>query len=275
MEAFVRNKKLYNKWVKKFFLLFIYFAPITLFAGNPILYATISKTATKLFINTTDDIFLMRKGMLERYYSDGTFFQNYGNIAINEHTEIISVNGFKTILFSPDYGKIIELDNRLRELDIINAFNLGTYIITCVGSSYDNNFLWLWDDGAQLLVKIDKDQSPIFTSNTMSMLLGKKIHPNQIIEAGIMLYLVDAKNGIFVFDNQGNYIKQIPITGIDNIKVIDNQIYYSKDNAIYSYNNLTFTETRYAQTPNLKTIQIGKTIICGINQVGEVEIWKF
>lgn len=217
----------------------------------------------------------MKKGMLERYNSDGVFIQNYGSIYINEHTEIISVNGFKTILFSPDFGKIIQLDNRLRELDEIDAYNLQNYIITCIGSSYDNNFLWVWDAATQRIVKIDKDQKPIFTSNTISLLVGKKINPRQILESGILLYLVDRQNGIFIFDNQGNYIKNIPLENIRNVTVIDGIIYYIKDDFIYSYDNLTFSETRYTKTPELKNIQIGKTIICGINKEGFAEIWKF
>ena len=90
-----------------------------------------------------------------------------------------------------------------------------------------------------------------------------------------MLYLVDHKNGIYIFDNQGNYIKNIPIENARNVKVIDNKIYYTKDSSIYSYDNLTFSETRYTQTPDLKNIQIGKTIICGVNKAGFTEIWKF
>ena len=238
------------------------------FAATPVYFKTISKPSTDLFINTTNDIFLVQKGMLERYNSNGTFFQNYGSIYINENTDVISVNGFKTILFSPDFGKIIQLDNRLRELDIIDAYNLGTYIITCVGSSYDNNYLWLFDAGSQRLIKLDKDQTPSFTSNTLSMVIGKKINPIQIFESGILLYLVDAKNGIFVFDNQGNYIKNIPMENAKNVKVMEDKIYYTKDNYIYSYDNLTFTETRYTETPDLKNIQIGKTIICGVNKEG-------
>jgi hypothetical protein len=245
------------------------------FAATPVYFKTISKPSTDLFINTTNDIFLVQKGMLERYNSNGTFFQNYGSIYINENTDVISVNGFKTILFSPDFGKIIQLDNRLRELDIIDAYNLGTYIITCVGSSYDNNYLWLFDAGSQRLIKLDKDQTPSFTSNTLSMVIGKKINPIQIFESGILLYLVDAKNGIFVFDNQGNYIKNIPMENAKNVKVMEDKIYYTKDNYIYSYDNLTFTETRYTETPDLKNIQIGKTIICGVNKEGFTEIWKF
>ena len=245
------------------------------FAATPVYFKTISKPSTDLFINTTNDIFLVQKGMLERYNSNGTFFQNYGSIYINENTDVISVNGFKTILFSPDFGKIIQLDNRLRELDIIDAYNLGTYIITCVGSSYDNNYLWLFDAGSQRLIKLDKDQTPSFTSNTLSMVIGKKINPIQIFESGILLYLVDAKNGIFVFDNQGNYIKNIPMENAKNVKVMEDKIYYTKDNYIFSYDNLTFTETRYTETPDLKNIQIGKTIICGVNKEGFTEIWKF
>ncbi len=266
------NSRWYNKWL--YFLAFC-LLPFGSKAAAPVYFKTIPKASTDLFINTTNDIFLLQKGMLERYNSDGSFFQNYGSIYINEHTDIISVNGFKTILFSPDFGKIIQLDNRLRELDVIDAYNLGTYIITCVGTSYDNNYLWLFDAGSQRLIKLDKDHTPIFTSNTLSMLIGKKINPRQIVESGIMLYLVDPRNGIYIFDNQGNYIKNIPVENARNLKVIEDKIYYTKDSSIYSYDNLTFSETRYIQTPDLKNIQIGKTIICGFNKDNFVEIWKF
>ena len=245
------------------------------FSSNPVYYKTIPKAPLDLFINTSNDIFLLEKGMLERFDAAGIFLQNYGSIYINERTQIISANGFKTILFSPDYGKIIQLDNRLKEIDIIDAFTLGTYIITCVGISYDNNFLWLWDAATQRLVKLNKDHNPVFTSNTLSLLVGKNINPIQITEIGILLYVVDNKNGIFVFDNQGNYIKNIPIEETRNVKIMEGKIYYFKQNFIFSYDNLTFTETRYTKTPGLKNIQIGKTIICGINKDGFVEIWKF
>ena len=253
------------------FLLSAFFS----YSANPVYYKTIPKIPLEIFINTTNDIFLLQKGMLERYDVDGNFLQNYGSIYINERTQIISVNGFKTILFSPDYGKIIQLDNRLKEIDVIDALSLGTYIITCVGTSYDNNFLWLWDAAKQQLVKLDKDHKAIYTSNTLSLLVGKKINPVQITESGILLYLVDVKNGIFIFDNQGNYIKNIPIEYTRNVKIIDGVIYYFKQNCIYSFDNLTFTETRYTETPDLKNIQIGKTIVAGTNKEGFVEIWKF
>jgi hypothetical protein len=149
------------------------------FASTPVYFKTIPKKPLEIFINTTNDIFLMQKGMLERYDADGIFMQNYGSIYINERTEIISVNGFKTILFSPDFGKIIELDNRLKEIDVIDMYRLGNYIITCVGTSYDNNYIWMWDASTQRLIKFDKDKTPISwnpefisTSSTASMVFS-------------------------------------------------------------------------------------------------------
>jgi hypothetical protein len=257
-----------------FVLCSLFFIQIS-FSNTPVYFKTIEKKPLKTFVNTTNDIFLLHKGMLERYNGDGVFIQNYGSIYINENTEIISINGFKTILFSPDYGKIIQLDNRLRELDIIDAFNLENYIITCIGTSYDNNFLWIWDAATQRIIKIDKDKKPVFISNTISLWVGKKINPKQILESGILLYLVDIKEGIFIFDNQGNYIKNIPIPEMRNVKIIDGTIYYIKEESIYSYNTMTFSETRYTKTPELANIQIGKTIVIGINAENMVEIWKY
>ncbi len=245
------------------------------FSAIPVLVKTLEKKPITIYVNTSNDIFLLEKGMLERYHPDGTFFQNYGSIYINEHTQMVSVNSFKTILFSPDFGKIIQLDNRLKELEIIDAYNLGTYIITCVGISYDNNFLWLWDAATQKIIKLNKDKKPIFESNNLSLFTGTTIEPSQIIEHGIYLYILDKNKGIFIFDNQGNFIKNIPIKDIDALQIIDNQIIYHKENCIYSYNTLTFTEIKYTQTPKLKNIQLGKSILCGINENGLTEIWKY
>lgn len=245
------------------------------FSAIPTYIKTIEKKPISIFVNTTNDIFLLYKGMLERYNADGTFFQNYGSIYINEHTEIISITGFKTILYSPDFGKIIQLDNRFKEIDVIDVFNLGTYLITCVGTSYDNNFLWLWDDATQRLIKMDKDQKPIFESNNLSLWTGKTIHPIQITEVGIQLFVLDTTQGIFIFDNQGNFIKNIPIYAIQDLKIYENQLFYYKEQCIYSYQQLTFSEIKYTQTPKLENIQLGKSILCGINQMGWVEIWKY
>ncbi|MFN8282302.1 MAG: hypothetical protein U0U67_03760 [Chitinophagales bacterium] len=245
------------------------------FSKIPEFVTTIKEKSLHVFINTNDEIFLTQKGMIKKYNNAGVLQQTYGNKFIDEETQMINMNGFRVLLFSPNFGKIIQLDNRLNEIDVINVFDFSNLNVTCVGNSYNNEYLWLWDAATQKLEKLDKTKKIVFESNSISALLGKTINPKYIQEQGILLYITDEKNGIFIFDNQGNYIKTIPILGVKNVKVIDEKIYYTKDNCVYAYDKLTFQEIRYTESPNLSNQQIGTARICGINADGFVEIWQF
>ena len=245
------------------------------FSKIPEFVTIIKEKSLAVFINTNDEVFLIQKGIIKKYNNLGVLQQTYGNKFIDDETKMININGFRCILFSPSYGKIIQLDNRLNEIDVINVFDFTNLNITCVGSSYNNEYFWLWDAATQKLEKLDKNKKIVFESNSISALLGKSINPKYIQEQGILLYISDEENGIYIFDNQGNFIKTIPILGVKAVKVIDDKIYYVKDNCFYSYDKLSFQETKYTESPNLSNQQIGTARICGINADGFVEIWQF
>ena len=245
------------------------------FSKIPEFVTIIKEKSLAVFINTNDEVFLIQKGIIKKYNNLGVLQQTYGNKFIDDETKMININGFRCILFSPSYGKIIQLDNRLNEIDVINVFDFSNLNVTCVGSSYNNEYFWLWDAATQKLEKLDKNKKIVFESNSISALLGKSINPKYIQEQGILLYISDEENGIYIFDNQGNFIKTIPILGVKAVKVIDDKIYYVKDNCFYSYDKLSFQETKYTESPNLSNQQIGTARICGINADGFVEIWQF
>ena len=247
----------------------------TSYSKIPEFVTIIKEKSLAVFINTNDEVFLIQKGIIKKYNNLGVLQQTYGNKFIDDETKMININGFRCILFSPSYGKIIQLDNRLNEIDVINVFDFTNLNVTCVGSSYNNEYFWLWDAATQKLEKLDKNKKIVFESNSISALLGKSINPKYIQEQGILLYISDEENGIYIFDNQGNFIKTIPILGVKAVKVIDDKIYYVKDNCFYSYDKLSFQEIKYTESPNLSNQQIGTARICGINADGFVEIWQF
>ena len=232
------------------------------FSKIPEFVTIIKEKSLAVFINTNDEVFLIQKGIIKKYNNLGVLQQTYGNKFIDDETKMININGFRCILFSPSYGKIIQLDNRLNEIDVINVFDFTNLNVTCVGSSYNNEYFWLWDAATQKLEKLDKNKKIVFESNSISALLGKSINPKYIQEQGILLYISDEENGIYIFDNQGNFIKTIPILGVKAVKVIDDKIYYVKDNCFYSYDKLSFQETKYTESPNLSNQQIGTARIC-------------
>ena len=265
-----------NIFFSKFLWTIVYgLSTFTSYSKIPEFVVTIKEKSLAAFINTNDEVFLIQKGIIKKYNNSGVLLQTYGNKFIDDETKMININAFRTILFSPSFGKIIQLDNRLNEIDIINIFDFTNLNVTCVGSSYNNEYFWLWDAATQKLEKLDKNKKIVFESNSISALLGKSINPKYIQEQGILLYISDEETGIYIFDNQGNFIKTIPILGVKAVKVIDDKIYYVKDNCFYSFDKLSFQETKYTESPNLSNQQIGTARICGINADGFVEIWQF
>lgn len=244
-------------------------------AKVPELVRIIKEKPLKVFLNYSDEIFMLEKGLVKKYSAEGQLLSTYGNIYIDEQTQIIGNNTFKTILFCPDYGKIIQLDKRLGEIDVIDMFALGSFIITNVAPSYDNEFLWIWDMATLKLVKLNNQQQPVFYSNTISQWTGTELEPQSIQEVAARLIVNDTARGIFLFDNNGNYKKQLPVFGASSIKLKGDVLFYVKQGILYSYDLLSFAEKEYAGAPLLKDLQVGQSMLCGINSNGYVEIWLY
>jgi hypothetical protein len=245
------------------------------FSKVPELVRIIKEKPLKVYLNFSDEIFLLEKGIIKKYNPDGVLITTYGNIYIDQQTQIIGNNTFKTLLFCPDYGKIIVLDKRLGEIEVIDIFNIGNYVITRAAPSYDNEFMWIWDSGTQRLIKLNTQQQPVFLSNTISQLTGTELYPQSIQEIATTLVVNDTARGIYLFDNSGNYKKQLPVKNALNVKMKNDVLYYVVQEKLFSYDLLTFSEKEYTGVPSLKDLQIGQTLVCGINANGFVEIWQY
>ncbi|HNK90427.1 MAG: hypothetical protein K1X26_06090 [Chitinophagales bacterium] len=245
------------------------------YAKVPELLTTIPEKAFDIQINYSDEIIILQKGNVKKFDTQGNLLATYGNIYINQQTEIISYNTFRTILFCPDFGKIIILDKRFGVVSIVDVYNIADYFVSKVGISYDNSSLWFWDDIRQVLIKTNQKNDIIYVSNNMQIYVGKTIHPMMITELATKLYLNDTTQGLFVFDNTGTYKKLIPIANIQSFYEKEGLLFYVSGDGVYSYNAMTFEQTNYTSVPKLNQLKIGQTVLCGINSYGLVEIWNY
>lgn len=241
----------------------------------PIKLCVIPEEAIKTHINYSDEILMLQKGIIKKYNSSGLLMNTYGNLYIDEYTEIISNNSFRTFLYCPNYGKIILLDKRFGEIDIIDVFALNNILVGAVGISYDNEFLWLWDIGTQKLVKINQQGKVIFTTPNISQWTGTSLQVNTIQEIGTQLLLNDKSQGIFIFDNNGTYQKQLPIKDACSISKKEQLLVYNQEGKLMAYDQLSFSTIEFTNAPNLYDISVGKNILCGTNADNEVEVWQY
>lgn len=245
------------------------------FSKIPEMNAIIKEKALKIHVNYSNEIIVLQKGIIKKYDATGNLMVTYGNIYINADTKIISFNTFRTVLYCEDYGKVIILDKRFGEIAMIDVFSFPDIVVSDVGISYDNSNLWFYDAVRQVLVKVSQQGKVIYTSSNINFYTNTSIQPNYISEIATNLYINDSSKGIFIFDNTGTFKKLIPIPHITSFYVMDNQFFYIENEIIYSYNQLSFEKTSYANVPKLNQIQLGLGLLCGINENGFVEIWNY
>jgi len=82
----------------------------------------------------------------------------------------------------------------------------------------------------------------ISKTGNLSLLLGRTIRANQMIERGNLLYVRDSEKGIYVFDVYGNWVKTIPLNIASKIEVYNDLIYFLDNGKVFKYVQKDFLE---------------------------------
>jgi hypothetical protein len=134
----------------------------------------------------------------------------------------------------------------------------------------------LFDTYRQQIIKLDQQNKEVFQSVNLTQLLQRRISPTQIKEFENKLYLLDPETGIYLFDQLGTYIKNIPIENVENFWIISKQIYFYRDQQIWLYNSELFEENPQYRLEDYTNISLCRDFILGItpqNELYQIE-WK-
>lgn len=177
-------------------------------------------------------------------YSDNTLdiTNNLGlptyTFANNQKGRISSVdvsNPLKVLVFFKDFGIVTVLDNTLSDVASIAMNEFGYDDVRAVAGSNDNN-IWIYDAAQYQLIKIDNDGNELLASINLTELELNDLNPIDIVESGNKVYVVDEEIGIVVFDNFGQYIKLLPIAGLQEVYIDREVILYQRGKELISYN---------------------------------------
>jgi len=177
-----------------------------------------------------------------KYTPSGQVQFRYNNNTLGALNFIDATDPFNLLLFYPDFRRVILLDRTLSETGAFDLFNLDVIDVPAVGISSDNN-LWIYDDIKFNLKKIDRNGKVVQESNNLSLVLGKTLVPNFILERSNALYVNDPEAGILIFDLFGNYTKTIDIKGLSQFQIVDQQLIYWQDGKLNVF-NLKSLQTR-------------------------------
>lgn len=151
-------------------------------------------------------------------------------------SDIDVTNPLKVIVYYQPYREIVLLDNTLSEVSEINLDQLGYEDVKAVAVANDNN-IWIYDQARYQLIKIDEAGQEIETSINLVELGLSSLSPRDIMEAGNRVYVTDPNLGIVLFDNFGQYIKTLPIKGVEAVYVKKGSMIYESAGQLYYYDD--------------------------------------
>ncbi len=166
--------------------------------------------------------------------------KSLGNISL-----VSTSNPLKILVYYPDFSTIITLDNTLSQTSRINLLELGSNRVSAACVALDNN-IWIYDEIAFKLRKIDDKMNVLAESEDLNVLTGQVIQAAYLVEKDNFLYLSDPEIGILVFDTYGTYFKTIPLKGLHKFQKIQEQLVFFKDSRLAVYNLITFSSSEIA-----------------------------
>ena len=206
---------------------------------------------SKVKVDQLNSIYGIRNGEIVKYDSQGKLLTRYSNKLIGEEVKLDVTNPMKLILFSEDQMRLIFLDSRLGELrQEINLFNEGYEQISLAATSHSNGF-WLYDPINFRLIRFDQYFKKERESLNIAQLLRVEFYPTDMLEVDNKVYLTDPRNGIYVFDVYGNYIKRIPIKEISELHISDQRLFFERGGKLFGFNLIDQAE---------ETVQLERSI---------------
>lgn len=167
-------------------------------------------------------------GIVSQYDSLGrkiTFFSP------GKKSKITSLDGSRNVnifLFYKNFQEFKLLNRFLTEISTTKISN-NQVAFASLGTMSPDNALWIVDEGDLSLKKINLKFNQIIVNSSLLPVLPRSKNEfvfTHLKEYNNNLYLSDKENGIFVFDNLGNYKTLIQAPGVDYFDFRDNYLYF-------------------------------------------------
>ncbi|MFN3997679.1 hypothetical protein [Algoriphagus sp.] len=165
--------------------------------------------------------------------------------------------------FSSDLQEYRVMDRFLNPI-AENSLLLDNVILPKAATLGNNNVIWVWDESDLSLKSVDYLRKQIIQSQPLNLILASdNLRVTEIREFKNRLFMNVPESGIFIFDNQGNYLKKVAIQ-------IEQRMCFYKENLFwvegknlkgYSLTSQAFLDLGELPSGNLGSVQIGQDII--------------
>lgn len=165
--------------------------------------------------------------------------------------------------FSADLQEFRILDRFLNPL-AENSFLLNDITLPKAATLGNNNVIWVWDESDLSLKSLDYLRNTVLQAQPLALILdSENLSVTEIREFKNRLFVNAPQSGIFIFDNQGNFLQKVNLQ-------LDQRLCFYKENLLwiedgrlklYSLKTKAIFDMGVLPSTEIKSLQIGLEII--------------
>jgi hypothetical protein len=213
--------------------------------------ATIEQTAKFFTVDRLRQIYLITpNNEIIKYGPDGKEQFRYNDNTLGDLAYIDATNPFNLLLFYADFQAAVTLDRTLNLIGRPNLWELNLSNPRAVAMANDNA-LWVYDDAAHRLLRVDQQGRTLSASDDLSLLLNIAPSPEILLARDNLVFANDPRHGILVFDNFSQYVRTLPVIGAGQLHWLEQRLAYMRDGALYLFDPRFFNETMFPLPPEL------------------------
>lgn len=217
--------------------------PFSVFRFPPSnLLHTLPRTARSFTVDKLQQVYLVdEQNAVYKYSPDGKELFYYNNNTRGELGYIDVTDPFNLLLFYPELQVIATLDRTLNESGVLRLFSAGVVNATAIGLATDNN-IWVYDQANFQLRKVGQDGQVLLASDNLSAQLIQAPQATQLTAQQNKLYLNCPEQGVFVFDNFGQFHQLLPYKHVREIQLLDSKVLLYQAERVRVYDLKTLQE---------------------------------
>ena len=172
-----------------------------------------------------------KQGNINRYLPNGSLDDTFSSPKQGHIGLIEAWNPLKTFVFYDDLQEYTFLNRFLTASESFPLYELSDFN-SLATISYDNN-LWIIDMVDYSLKKYDLNYRQFTITTNFDLLLNPDDYDITFIkEYQNLVFISDRNSGIYIFDNLGNYLRQISTQSVEYFNFEDNSIYYLSEGSL-------------------------------------------
>lgn len=248
--------------------------PSSAFLGNPIFSLAIPDldlvaldTKDQIFAcNTFGDIYLIdAKGKQLNFFSPS----RQGQLSQLEASWTVNI-----FTFSTDLQEYRILDRFLNPLVEKGLFD-SEITLAKAATLGNNNVLWIWDESDLSLKSLNYLQNQIIQTQPLNLILDSPdLSVMEIREFKNRVFMNVPKSGIYIFDNQGNFLQKIPVKIQQRMCFYKENLFWIEGNKLkrYSLALKKIMEVGELPSSDYLYLQIGQQVLTFI-QKDRIEVF--